>query len=74
MPKNCQRGVAKLDFPRPPKFFKNWVSSKKHPQGPHFKGNVQVLYLFGKLLSATKRYCREKSQKRSGKLMPWVVR
>ena len=43
MPKNRQRGVAKLDFLRTPKFFQNWVSHKKCPQGPHFQGKVQVL-------------------------------
>ena len=26
--------MAKLDFPRPPEFFKNWVSYKKNPRGP----------------------------------------
>ena len=72
--KKRQRGVAKLDFLRPPKFFQNWVSHKKCPQGPHFQGKVQVLYLFGKLLPATNRCWREKSLKRSGKLMPRVAR
>ena len=37
MPKNRQRGAAKLDFLRPPKFFQNWVSHKKCPLGPIFK-------------------------------------
>ena len=29
MPKKCQRGVAKLDFPRPPKFYQIWMFHNK---------------------------------------------
>ena len=53
MPKNCQRGVVKLDFPKTPKL-ENWTFSRK---------GTSVIPFRKALVSHKKVLQREKSEK-----------